>query len=331
MSSLTTAHRVGTPTPDTPPEPSRDAHHPRRRVLAPLALQLTAMIGIGALLYPTAANWFATRTHDAEISGYTQALSGLTPDSVTQKLQAAQTYNQHVPAGMLRDPYTNSGQDVAQEDADAYSAYEDVMALTGTDAIGTLTYSRLGIALPIHTGTSDETLSRGVGHLYGSSLPVGGTSTHAVLTSHSGLTTASLFTPLLKAQVGDVFRIDTLDTSLYYQVDSIETVLPDDTSSLQIVPGQDLVTLVTCTPLGINSHRLLVHAHRTDAPTDTTGTQAIAGDGNHAGFPWWALIFLAVSGTTAALLILPTHTSRHAGSAARDAGTGTTTHTEDDA
>jgi sortase A len=276
-----------------------------RALLVPITLQIVAMVGIGALVYTSAADWFATFGHNSEISGYVEAVDQQSSSTLISTLSAAENYNTHVPAGMLRDPYSTSGRNVAAEDAAAYAAYENVMAINGTDAIGTLTYSALGIALPIYAGTSDKVLSNGVGHIYGSSLPVGGSSTHAVLTSHSGLLTAALFTPLHDAAVGQTFEITTLGETLYYTVESIETVLPDDTSSLQIVAGEDRVTLVTCTPIGVNSHRLLVHGIRTSAPADNTGTQVIAGDGISAGFPWWALIFIGVSGVTAWLLFTP--------------------------
>lgn len=275
-----------------------------RRLLAPISLQVLAMLGIAALLYPTAADWFATLSHDSEISGYTEAADRLTDATRTAKLDAARAYNATLPPGVLRDPYTAGSQEAATADPDAYAAYQRVLQIDGTDAIGTLSYSAIGVALPIYAGTDDATLRRGVGHLFGSSLPTGGTSTHSVLTSHSGLINASLFTPLTRAQVGDTFQISVLGETHNYQVSGIETVRPEDTDSLQVVAGQDLVTLVTCTPIGINSHRLLVHATR--IADDVAGTaQTIAGDGRTAGFPWWAVIFVAASGAMAWLLFRP--------------------------
>lgn len=291
--------------------PSENASGPHghssrgRRLFAPISLQALAMLGIGALLYPTAANWFATLHHNSEISGYTQAVEQL-PDADRQALlAAAEAYNATLPAGVLRDPYTAGSQEAATANAEAYAAYEEVLRVAGTDVIGSLTYAKLNIGLPIYHGTGEDSLQRGVGHLYGSSLPVGGASTHSVLTSHSGLINASLFTPLTKAAVGDTFQVTVLGETRTYQVDSIETVLPEDTSSLQVVAGEDRVTLVTCTPIGINSHRLLVHSKRIANP-ESTGDQTVAGDGRTAGFPWWAVVFFGSSGVMAWVLFRPT-------------------------
>ncbi len=275
----------------------------RRRLLVPILLQLAAMVGIGALVYPSAADWFATLTHDSEISGYTEQLAALPDAERRAGLEAARAYNANLPQGVLRDPYTDSA-DAAEEDA-AYRAYEEVLRVGDGDVIGELDYPRLGIGLPIYHGTADETISKGVGHLYGSSLPIGGVSTHAALTSHSGLVTASLFTPLTGARAGDEFQISVLGETHHYRVESVETVLPDETEKLRIIPGEDRVTLITCTPIGINSHRLLVHGVRVPGPEGETGVRAIAGDGRSAGFPWWAVVFAGGSGATAVLLFAP--------------------------
>uniref|UniRef100_UPI002597B35F class C sortase n=1 Tax=uncultured Bifidobacterium sp. TaxID=165187 RepID=UPI002597B35F len=148
-------------------------------------------------------------------------------------------------------------------------AYEDLLNLNGDGMMGYIIIPRLKETLPIYHGTSESVLQVGVGHLPDSSLPVGGPGTHAALSGHRGLPSAKLFTDLNKMKVGDLFYIRVLDQTLAYKVTSIETVLPNETESLAIQPGKDLVTLITCTPYGINSHRLLVHAERTDyVPTE---------------------------------------------------------------
>lgn len=168
-----------------------------------------------------------------------------------------------------------------------------------------MTYPRLDVDLPIYHGTSPAVLRKGAGHVFGSSLPVGGAGSHAVVTSHSGYL-HKLFDDLHEARRGDVFAIDVLDQVLYYEVDRIETVLPDQTASLGIEPGQDLVTLVTCTPIGVNSHRLLVRGHRVDAPADPPAQTRLVGPGTErawAAFPWWLVVLLAGGGTASAVVL----------------------------
>ncbi|MBN9611898.1 MAG: class C sortase, partial [Actinobacteria bacterium] len=232
-------------------------------------------------------------------------------------LQAAREYNAQLPPGVLRDPYTTevASGDLAKDPG--YQRYERLLVPSGAAAaagsaagvIGELDYPGVGLSLPIYHGTGEQSLTRGVGHLYGSSLPVGGSSTHAVLTSHSGQVNASLFSTLPEARLGDVFQLSVLGERLYYRVDRIDTVLPEQTENLTIIPGGDYVTLVTCTPIGINSHRLLVRGERVAAPQGA-GREAIAGDGRSAGFPWWAPAFLAGSGAVAWMLFGPSRRAR---------------------
>lgn len=269
--------------------------------MAPVLLHIAAMIGIGALLYPSAANWFAMRGHNAEISGYVEITEQLSDSQAMELLTAAQIYNGQLPDGVLQDPFSQVTPHVS--DDPAYQAYTDMLTVSDSDAIGHLNYPARGISMPIYHGTDDEVLKHGVGHLYGSSLPVGGPSTRSVLTSHSGLVNASLFTPLLDAEVRETFSITVLGEERFYEVREIDTVLPNDTGSLRLLEGQEWVTLITCAPLGINSHRLLVHAEHIPAP-DVEGT-ALAGDGLSAGFPWWALIFIAASAAVGNVLWRP--------------------------
>ena len=274
----------------------------------PIVLQLVAMIGIGALVYPSAADWFSTIQHRSEVSGYTRELAATSPEQRQAALDAARSYNDQLPEGLLLDPYS-ADSDGEPADAATYAEYERVLRLAGTRVIGELSYPRLGIGLPIFHGTGEDALTSGVGHLYGSSLPVGGPSTHSVLTSHSGLVHAALFTRLPQARVGDTFEIRVLGENHSYEVDDIETVEPYVTESLRVAEGEDRVTLLTCTPIGVNSHRLLVHAHRVSAPAGD-GDRALAGDGLPAGFPWWALIFIGASGAVAYALFAPRRPSR---------------------
>ncbi|MCG7415047.1 class C sortase [Microbacterium aurum] len=298
--------------PDPAPEPAPRARRRRSRragrIAVSVLLQVVAMAGIGLLVYPDAADWFARRDHNAEISGYVDNVEQTVSGERGALLDAAYAYNDQLQPGPLTDPYLAQS-DPTQSETAVYQAYEQLLSVSGSDAIGTLSYPAVGITLPIYHGTSDETLGRGVGHLYGSSMPVGGPSTHAVLTSHSGLPQAKLFTPLLGAKVGDTFWISVLGEDHYYRVQSTETVLPGETESLAIVPGQDLVTLFTCAPIGVNSHRFMVHAVRiADPPADAE--QVIAGDGLTAGFPWWAVWFVGGSLVVAVILFAPPRRKR---------------------
>lgn len=282
---------------------------PLRRLVAPILLQLVAMVGIGALLYPAAADWFAALSHNAERSGYVRQVESLSDEERGEALAAARSYNASLPDRLLLDPYGGATGVAAQTDDETYQAYEEVLRVNGTDVIGDVQIPRLGIGLPVYHGTAERAITRGVGHLFGTSLPVGGESTHAVLTSHSGLVHASLFTRLPQAKVGDTFEIRALGETLYYEVDRIETIEPFVTDNLGVVDGEDRVTLFTCTPIGVNSHRLLVSGVRVAAPADA-GDRALDGDGSSAGFPWWAIGFLGGSGAIGYLLFAPKRGSR---------------------
>lgn len=289
---------------DADPKPeSPQPRQQRRRHLSSAILQVVAMVGIGLLLYPQAADWFATLNHNADISGYVRQVDSAVPEHKQQLLDTAYVYNDELEPGPLTDPYITLSEDINLQ-SDLYLAYEEMLRLSGTDAIGTLSYPAVGIGLPMFHGTSDEVISRGIGHLYGTSLPVGGPSTHSVLTAHSGLPHAQLFTPLHQSKVGDTFWISVLGEDHYYRVESVEVVEPSETESLTIHEGEDWVTLFTCTPIGVNSHRLLAHAVRIPAP-EAAGNEAITGDGLTAGFPWWALWFVAGSGVVGWFLFAP--------------------------
>lgn len=277
--------------------------------LIPWLLQITAMIGIAILLYPQAANWFAILNHDAEVSAYIREVESMQAPDRLNRIQEARDYNFGIPVGLIRDPYINPlSQFDLSKDRD-YQRYLEVMELDENGVIGDLSYPELGISLPIYNGTTDDVLKKGIGHLYGSSLPVGGESSHSVMTSHSGLVNANLFTGLLKAEVGDTFTVSGLGETLHYQVRTLETVLPEETDSLRVIDGEDWITLITCTPVGVNSHRLLVQAQRIETPP-SDGVRAIAGDGITAGFPWWATAFVGGSGIVAYLIFNPRGSKR---------------------
>ncbi|MCI0140290.1 class C sortase [Arthrobacter bambusae] len=254
-------------------------------------MMVVAAIGLGLVLYPQAADWFSSISHNNQLSGYAQEVEQLEPSARTKVLDRAREYNFRIPAGQLRDPYSAHAPAPALEGQ--LRDYQSQLNVANDEVIGRFRYPSLNIDLPIFHGTSDDVLAKGVGHLYGSSLPVGGPGTHSVLTSHSGIPNAELFNPLHSAKTGDIFSTEVMEHTFLYKVDRIEVVKPDDISSLKIIPGQDSVTLVTCTPIGVNSHRLLVHASRiADIPKDAPEQKTLAGRQSNIGFPFWVVYFI---------------------------------------
>lgn len=268
-----------------------------------------ATIGIGVLVYPTAASWFSAWSHDTDVDGYVSSVEQIPGDELTEMLDMAEAYNQNLPTGPLRDPYALGADGQQTAIGDGTDAYFDTLATEGTEAMSRVRIPSIHTDLPIFHGTSEEVLSRGIGHLYGSSLPVGGPGTHSVLTGHNGFVQATLFDDIDELVEGDLIIVTTLGEDLYYEVDSIETVLPDDTEALRQVPGRDYLTLVTCTPTGVNTHRLLVRAERIDAPTDDATVTTIEDTTDPAGFPWWALLVIGVPALTA-VVVMPRRTRK---------------------
>lgn len=253
------------------------------------------------MLYPTAANWFAALNHNNALTEYSQSINGLSQEERRDDLAQADLYNIRLPRGPLQDPFTSQAADAATG-AQAYADYESLLDYSENGVMGRVHYPEIGIDLPISHGTSDTVISNGAGHVYGSSLPVGGQGTHSVLTAHSGLANARLFTPLHDAEIGQLFTVEVAGTNLFYRVDEIRVVAADDLQALSIVEAEDFVTLLTCTPVGINSHRLLVRGERITPPDNESF--ATSGDSIYAGFPWWAVIF--VGGSSAVFLITRT-------------------------
>jgi sortase A len=287
------------PGPEGPPRRHR-ARRPAagsKRIRSGLAdrrlftMMVIAAIGLGLVLYPQAADWFSSISHRSQLSGYAQEVEQLEPSARTKVLDRAREYNSRIPGGQLRDPYSAQAPMPALEGQ--LRDYQSQLNVANDDVIGRFRYPSLNIDLPIFHGTSDDVLAKGVGHLYGSSLPVGGPGTHSVLTSHSGIPNAELFNPLHGAKTGDIFSTDVMDHTFLYKVNRIEVVKPDDISSLKITAGEDSITLVTCTPIGVNSHRLLVHASRiADIPKDAPEQKTLAGRQADIGFPYWIAYFV---------------------------------------
>ena len=209
------------------------------------------LVGISVLLYPAISDFWNSKTQTRAIVDYESVLEDLTPEDYSKLFEEAHDYNRRLYA--LQDPLLYP---------DKVEGYYDILNLAEFNMMGYLKIDKINVELPIYHGTSDEVLGFGVGHFEGSSLPVGGENTHSVMSAHRGLPSVKLFSDLDRLELGDTFQIVVLDQVLTYQVDQIKTVLPDEVSDLQIVEGEDYCTLFTCTPYGINTHRLLVRGVR---------------------------------------------------------------------
>ncbi len=253
-----------------------------------LGAALVAWIGLAVLLYPSAASWFSEVEQSRIITSYTTEVADGVRPSADEQIEAAHEYNRALSSGAILE----ANQRLPTGKGTTSNPALDYNKLLRADATGVMARIRIpaiDVDLPVYHGTSDDTLLKGIGHLEGTSLPVGGVGTHAVLTGHRGLATAALFTDLNLVKTGDTFSIAVFDDVLTYRVVSSTVVDPDDTESLRPVAGKDLVTLVTCTPLGINSQRILVTGERV-YPTPIADVAA-ARTQPEPGFPWWAVIF----------------------------------------
>lgn len=229
-----------------------------KKVLPVLAVVLIFVLGLGIMLYPTIANYVNARSQTVAIDHYEEAARA-NAAYYEGLLEQAQAFN--------REIFENGG--LVNLTDEQKAAYETLLNLNGDGVMGYIEIPRLELKLSIGHGTEEDVLQRMVGHIEGSSLPVGGESTHAVLSAHRGLPTAKLFSDLDLMQVGDRFTIHTLNQTLTYQVDQITVILPEEIEALAIEPDGDYVTLMTCTPYAVNTHRLLVRGVRVEeaAPT----------------------------------------------------------------
>ena len=219
-----------------------------------ILLILILLIGLSLLLYPTFADWWNAMHQSRAIASYTEEVAQIDKEQYDEIWSAAWEYNRSLTE--RRNSYTLS--DAQMEE------YRRLLNVGGTGIMGYIEIPAINCALPIYHGTDEAVLQVAVGHLEWTSLPVGGEGSHCVVSGHRGLPSAKLFTNLDRLVVGDTFTLRVLDEILTYEVDQILIVLPDETQDLYIQPGQDYCTLVTCTPYGINSHRLLVRGHRVE-------------------------------------------------------------------
>ena len=220
-------------------------------------LTLGFLVGISVLLYPAFSNYWNSKTQSRAIVNYESVLEYLEPEDYSAIFQAAYDYNKALRT--LEFPL---------RDYEEVPGYYNTLKIEGISIIGYVKIDKIGVELPVYHGTSDEVLNRGVGHLEGSSLPVGGESTHCVMSAHRGLPSSKLFTDLDRLEMGDTFQITVLDQVLTYQVDQVKVITPREIDDLEIVEGMDYCTLFTCTPYGINTHRLLVRGVRIETITE---------------------------------------------------------------
>lgn len=215
---------------------------------------LIFLTGLSVMLYPSISNYFHQKNQVGVIKDYREKVDKMSREQIDEMKNAAREYNARIADAAIN--YNASSSSAGPDYMNLLSVNDDVMAY--------ISIPICGINLPIRHGCSEEVLQKSAGHLPGSSLPIGGENTHAVITAHRGLPSAKLFTNIDSLKLGDQFYIHGLDETLAYEVDQIKVVLPEDTKDLQIMKGGDYVTLVTCTPYGINTHRLLVRGKRTE-------------------------------------------------------------------
>ena len=223
-----------------------------------LLLVLMLFVGVCGLLYPSVSQYWNTKTQTRAVENYREILDSLKPEDFAAFFEEAEKYNSEL--GELKFQLTDYRQ---------LEGYNDILNVGGNGIMGYISIPKLNVELPLYHGTSAEVLNIACGHLEGTSLPTGGESTHCVLSAHRGLPHARLFTDLDKLELGDTFQLTVLDRTLTYQVDQIKIVSPNETEDIQITDGEDMCTLLTCTPYGVNSHRLLVRGTRVEnaAPT----------------------------------------------------------------
>ncbi len=216
-------------------------------------LTLAFLVGLGLVVYPTLAHTYNMIYATHAIEDYETVLADLKPEDYSRYFQAADRYNEQL--RQLESPFT---------EYEEVPGYDEALSIGGSNLMGYIHIEKINVNLPIFHGTSSSVLAEGVGHMKGTSLPVGGESTHSVLSAHRGLPQARLFTDLDRLEEGDLFVITVLDRTLTYQVDRITIAEPTEVNLLLVEDGVDGVTLLTCTPYGVNTHRLLVHGHRVE-------------------------------------------------------------------
>ena len=301
---------------------------PLKRRLLTIAPPILLLAGVLVLLYPVFATQYNNYRQESIASQFSAVAEDAGPDAVAENLRRADEYNANAAESPILDPWL----DAQRPGTEAYQEY--LSQLNINDVMATVKIPAINVNLPIYHGTESATLDKGIGHLFGTALPVGGESTHTVLTGHTGLGTATMFDQLTSLKEGDVFYIEVPGRHLKYQINDIRVVLPNETETLNKVAGKDLATLITCTPYGVNTHRLLVTGER--VPMDPTAAAAEEAKALPAPMQTWmkaiivavVIILAVVVGILVRLWWTRRRRSRGAagravkGSAAREAGRG---------
>ena len=238
-----------------------------RGKVSTVILILILVIGLSLLLYPTFADWWNSFHASRAIANYDESVAALDDTSAEAMMAAARSYNESLPM-LMGNRY--------EPDAATHEKYMNILDVTGTGIMGYIQIPSINVSLPIYHTVADTVLQIAAGHIEGTSLPVGGMGTHCVISGHRGLPSARLFTDLDKLTEGDVFMLKVLNETFTYQVDQIRIVLPEEVDQLQIEPDHDYCTLVTCTPYGVNSHRMLVRGTRIDNLPEAVETIIVA-------------------------------------------------------
>ena len=269
-----------------------------------IVIAVLFLAGLSVLLYPFVANQWNSYRQNRLMSSYEEGVAEKDANGEIDyetEWEKARAYNDALTPMILPDSFA------VAEASDRDEAYMNCLNINGDEIMGIVEIPKIDVELPIYHTTDEEVLQIGAGHLEGSSLPVGGESTHAVISAHRGLPSATLFTDLDQLAEGDHFLLHILDDTLCYEVDQITVVEPDQTESLSVVEGEDLVTLLTCTPYGVNTQRLLVRGHRVPYDADTVEDEAsnsLFGNSLHTNYIFWVAVGLVLTGAFIAVLVI---------------------------
>jgi sortase A len=267
-----------------------------KKRITTIAIVILMLSGLSLLLYPLVANTWNNYRQTKLISTYEDTVNNAAENGdidYEEELARANAYNDALLPSILPDSFATA--EAAEEEDESYLA---CLNLAGDGIMGYVQIPEIGIKIPIFHTTDDDVLQIGAGHLEGSSLPVGGESTHAVISAHRGLPSASLFTDLDKLKIGDCFFLNILDETLAYEVDQILVVEPEETEALAVVDGEDLVTLLTCTPYAVNTQRLLVRGHRVEYTPELLEESTVplaAYNSIHTNYLLWVIVGLSIT------------------------------------
>ena len=264
-----------------------------RAKASPVLAMVLVVLGILVMLYPVASTLWNNHLATQAAQDYAELEQNIPQDVKNTQWEKAHDYNTNRTTGPILDPW------LARFDKNNPEYREYLDQLNANDAMARLIFPKVKVDLPVYHGTDSKTLQRGLGHLFGSDLPVGGKDTHSVITGHTGLSNSTMFDNLNKAEEGDAFFVQVSGEKLKYVVDQVKVVLPTETEGLRPVAGKDYITLITCTPYGVNTHRLLVRGHR--VPLDESDEDVF--DNYHgSGWQWW--MYALVAAAAAVLLTL---------------------------